>query len=226
MANWHATRSRHYRSPLVKGTRRGSATKRDRILNDDELRAVWQQAEANGTYGALVRMALLTAQRQDKLATLKWSDLEANVWTIATLPREKGNAGLLELPEQAMAIINAQSRNGSYVFAAARSDKPISGWSKLKRAFDAKVKIAPWAFHDLRRTAKSLMARAGVRPDISERVMGHAIPGVEGVYDRYQYKEEKAHALRAIVGIIENITQSPSSKVRRLRGLMAPRRTT
>ena len=42
MANWHATRSRHYRSPLVKGMRRGKPTKRDRILNDDELRAVWK----------------------------------------------------------------------------------------------------------------------------------------------------------------------------------------
>ena len=51
MANWHATRSRHYRSPLVKGMRRGKPTKRDRILNDDELRAVWKQAETNGTFG-------------------------------------------------------------------------------------------------------------------------------------------------------------------------------
>jgi hypothetical protein len=49
----------------------------------------------------------------------------------------------------------------------------------VKCAFDAKVKIAPWAFHDLRRTAKSLMARAGVLPHNSERVLGHAIGGVE-----------------------------------------------
>ena len=31
------------------------------------------------------------------------------------------------------------------------------------------------------------MSRAGVRPDVSERVMGHAIEGVEGVYDRHSY---------------------------------------
>ena len=36
------------------------------------------------------------------------------------------------------------------------------------------------------------MSRAGVRPDIAERVLGHIIPGVEGVYDRHHYTEEKA----------------------------------
>ena len=62
-----------------------------------------------------------------------------------------------------------------------------------------------WTVHDLRRTARSLMSRAGVRPDIAERVLGHAIKGVEGVYDRHSYREEKAHALKALAGLIENI---------------------
>ena len=54
---------------------------------------MWSKAEANGTFGALIRLALLTAQRQDKLASMKWSDIDGNVWTIATQDREKGNAG-------------------------------------------------------------------------------------------------------------------------------------
>ena len=57
------------------------------------------------------------------------------------------------------------------------------------------------------------MSRAGVRPDIAERVLGHAIKGVEGVYDRHSYREEKAHALRALAGLIENITNPPADKV-------------
>ena len=48
-----------------------------------------------------------------------------------------------------------------------------------------------WVNHDLRRTAKTLMVRAGVRPDISERVLGHTIGGVEGTYDQHDYGEEK-----------------------------------
>lgn len=63
-----------------------------------------------------------------------------------------------------------------------------------------------WTIHDLRRTARSLLSRVGVRPDISERMLGHAIPGVEGVYDRHAYDEEKGKALEALAGgLIEHI---------------------
>ena len=57
------------------------------------------------------------------------------------------------------------------------------------------------------------MSRAGVRPDIAERVLGHIIPGVEGVYDRHTYKEEKAHALQALAGLIDRIVNPPASNV-------------
>ena len=70
----------------------------------------------------------------------------------------------------------------------------------------AKVEpIANWTLHDLRRTAKTLMARAGVRPDISERVLGHVIAGVEGTYDRHSYADEKRDALEQLATMIERI---------------------
>jgi integrase len=222
MANWYAARDDNYRSPLVKGMRRGKPTKRDRVLDDDELRAIWKQAEANGTFGAFVRVAVLTAQRREKVAAMKWTDIEGGVWTIATEAREKGNAGELGLPKQALAIIEAQPRYASnpYVFAG-RGGGHIAGWSKLKREFDAKLKgVEPWTVHDLRRTARSLMSRAGVQSHIAERVLGHAIQGVEGVYDRHQYREEKAHALKALAGLILNIVD-PADNVLALRGKSA-----
>jgi len=68
----------------------------------------------------------------------------------------------------------------------------------------AKVRSLPnWTLHDLRRTAKTLMARAGVRPDISERVLGHAIAGVEGTYDRHSYADEKRDALEKLAVMID-----------------------
>ena len=60
------------------------------------------------------------------------------------------------------------------------------------------------------------MSRAGVRPDIAERVLGHAIRGVDFVYDRHSYAEEKAYALAALASLIENIMQPPAKKVVRL----------
>ena len=85
----------------------------------------------------------------------------------------------------------------------------------------AKVEPIPnWTLHDLRRTAKTLMVRAGVRPDISERVLGHVIAGVEGTYDRHSYADEKRDALEKLAATIEHIlnpvptTVSPLSKYR------------
>ena len=75
MANWYAASEDDYRSPIVKGMRRGTPIKRDRTLNDDELRAVWRVAEANGTFGALVRLLLLTGQRREKVASMRWEDI-------------------------------------------------------------------------------------------------------------------------------------------------------
>ncbi len=76
--------------------------------------------------------------------------------------------------------------------------------------------MAPWKLHDLRRTAKTLMGRAGVRPDISERVLAHTIPGVAGVYDRYGYLAEKHEALTKLAALIDRIVH-PRSNVTELK---------
>jgi hypothetical protein len=69
--------------------------------------------------------------------------------------------------------------------------------------------MPPWVLHDLRRTARSLLSWEGVRPDISERVLGHAIGGVEGVYDRHHYTEERAKSLQALADKIASIVDPP-----------------
>lgn len=209
LMNWFGSRHDDYVSPITRGMRRTDpkARKRARILNDEEIRAVWKQAEQGGTFGAIIRLLLLTAQRREKIGSMRWQDVSAEgVWTIPSADREKGVGGALQLPEEAQKIIAEQMRIGTnaYVFAG-RGDGHFQGWSPCKRAFDKQVKIAPWTIHDLRRTARSLMARAGVRPDIAERVLGHAIGGVEGVYDRHSYFEEKADVLERLAGLIASI---------------------
>jgi hypothetical protein len=58
-----------------------------------------------------------------------------------------------------------------------------------------------------------LLSRAGVNPHIAERVLGHAIAGVEGVCDRHSYDAEKAHALTELAALVETIVNSPSGNV-------------
>jgi integrase len=73
--------------------------------------------------------------------------------------------------------------------------------------------VPGWVLHDLRRTARSLLSRAGVRPVISERVLGHSIRGVEQVYERYSYRDEKADALNKLAGLIASIIHPPTGNV-------------
>ena len=46
---WHASRSDDFRSPIVRGMARTrpSQRRRQRVLSDDELKAVWRAAEAS-----------------------------------------------------------------------------------------------------------------------------------------------------------------------------------
>ena len=51
--------------------------------------------------------------------------------------------------------------------------------------------------------------------------MGHAIPGVEGVYDRHRYDVEKAHALQALADLIDRILNPSAANVVPLRASVA-----
>jgi integrase len=139
------------------------------------------------------------------------------IWTIATAKREKPNGGPLRLPKLALDVINAQPHLAAnpFVFAGATRGRPFGNFSQAKADLQAKLPkdMPQWGLHDLRRTARSLMSRAGVRPDISERVLGHAIGGVEGVYDRHDYAEEKAAALLALATLVETILHPPACNV-------------
>jgi integrase len=216
--NWFATRSDDYVPPIVRGMRRQSpsAQSRGRILDDAELRALWLAAENAGTFGAILQLCLLTAQRSRKVSTMKWEDVSPDgEWLIARLAREKNTGGSLLLPPVAREIIAKQPRfaRSPYVFAAARGSGPFRGFGATKASFDAKCGVAGWVIHDLRRSARSLLSRAGVRPEIAERLLGHAIRGVEGVYDRHSYASEKADALRRLAGLLDDIVRGRTAEI-------------
>lgn len=208
--NWHAARRDDYNPPIVRGMRRQSphAQQRARVLDDDEIRRIWIACEALGTYGGLIKMLLLTTQRFDKVLTMAWADIDADgVWTIPTVSkREKPHGGALKLPQLARDILAALPRfeGNGFVFAG-RGQGHIHSHSKNKTRLDRASGVTGWVPHDLRRTARTLMSRAGVDSEIAERVLGHVQPGVRGVYDRYRYFGEKAAALAKLATLINSI---------------------
>ena len=190
ISTWQATRDEDYSSPFVRGMRRTrkGQRKRSRILNDDELRAVWLAAESDGVFGGLIRILLLMAQRRDVVLNMKHSDVSADgVWEIAdpdpdTADRSKGNAGALQLTPEALKIIRALPRFASnqFVFSAARGDGHLAGYSRRKEDFDKRCGVSGWRLHDLRRSARTLMSRAGIELEARRASHGSRYPRRRG----------------------------------------------
>jgi integrase len=97
----------------------------------------------------------------------------------------------------------------------------MNSFSKNKRAFDKRCGVTGWTMHDLRRCARSLLSRAGIRPDIAERTLGHTVGGdIAQTYDRHQYQTEKGIALERLATLIDSIVNprdnvTPLAKRRR-----------
>jgi integrase len=216
--NFHESRSDDYRSPISRGMGR-KPTKRDRVLTDDELRAIWRSAETlNGPFGRYVRFLLLTGARRTEAAAMTWSELEGADWTLPA-ERNKTKLPLLRsLSPAALSLIGTKPDNaGEFVFSFSGGASPLKGYAKLKTDLDAASGVTGWRLHDLRRSVRSLLSRIGVPSDHAERVLGHVIGGVRGVYDRHEYAEEKAAALRKLAIEIDRIIHDRPKAVRLVR---------
>lgn len=206
--NWYAIRDDDFRSPVVPGMmkRQNGDRGRERVLSDDELRQVWTATEKlSAPWGAFVRLLLLTAARRTEVAQMKWSEIADGVWTIPAERVKTGTEVKLPLSASALKLLAGLPRvqDCGFVFST-NGSTPISGFSTLKLRLDLHCGINErWTLHDLRRTARSLMSRAGVNPDIAERCLGHTIGGVRGVYDRHKYTDEMRDAFEALAAQID-----------------------
>jgi integrase len=226
--NWHASRSDDFRSPLVRGMARTSPKERarERILTDDEIRSVWSKAEDR--FGLLLRFILLTTARRTEASEMTWGEIKDGVWTLPAarnktkvdLVRPLSKAALNVLAQTGQGISSAHLMSNGMANRAVfstKNGKPITGFSKYKFDFDKACGVKGWTIHDLRRTARSLMSRAGVNADIAERCLGHVIGGVRGIYDRHEYFEEKKRAFELLASQIDRIV-NPQANVVPLRG--------
>jgi integrase len=215
--NWHATRSDDYSSPIVRGMARTQRSEqaRDRILSDDELRKIWKAD--GGLFGDYVRFLLLTAARRNEAAQMTWAELQGRDWTLPARRNKTGVDLVRPLSRAAQAILQTLPNAEGFVWSTNGKTVPIGGFTHFKRQLDAASGTHGWTLHDLRRTARSLMSRAGVPSDHAERCLGHVIGGVRGVYDRHEYHAEKQQAFEALAGIIERIVSGTQAGVVQLK---------
>jgi integrase len=220
LMNWHASRD-DFLSPVVRGMGRvkPKETAQSRILTDDELRKIWvASGERNGAFPAYVKFLLLTAARRREAARMEWKEIDGADWVLPAA-RNKTKVELVRPLSKAALDLLAKLRKfegGTFVFTS-DGRRALGGFSKAKKAFDEQCDVTGWTLHDLRRTARSLMSRAGINADIAERGLGHVIGGVRGTYDRHTYHAEMRHAFEALAAQIERII-NPQENVLPMQG--------
>jgi hypothetical protein len=106
--------------------------------------------------------------------------------------------------------------DGDLVFTT-DGKRPLGAFSKYKRKLDKAIlkkmrerdpeakSLPRWTLHDLLRTARSLMSRAGVPSDQAARCLDHVTPGIRGTYDRHEYHREKQLAYEALAAQVARL---------------------
>jgi integrase len=220
--NWHATRSDDFRSPIVRGMARTKIKERarERMLTDDELRLVWQAAEAAAApFGPFVQFLLLTAARRSEAARMTWDEISGTDWTLPAA-RNKTKVDLIRpLSVAAQEVLAKLPRVVDCKFAfSPNGQRALNSFWLYKAKLDQACGVTGWTLHDLRRTARSLMSRAGVNSDHAERCLGHVIGGVRGTYDRHEYRAEKQLAFEKLATLIGHIVNPQVNIVQMARG--------
>lgn len=211
----------------------GKEVQRERTLTDAEIKALWHVTDpaidpmalnragrvaghpSQWPWGPFIRLSLLLGQRRGEIANMRWSavDLDAGTWTMTSADTKSARPQLVPLSEPAIRLLAAMPRyeDCDHVFTTTGAG-PIRTFSKCKAMLDAammeamNLKALPhWQLHDLRRTCSTNLAKLKVDPFIRRRVLNHALDGVDKVYDRHDYLDEKRAALDLWAGRVAAI---------------------
>jgi integrase len=181
---WCVERGSIIANPLA-GLRRPMRTRAERLkaasnggraLSDDEIRKLWQAAgdKIFGSFGGLVRLALLTGLRRGELAQIERArDLLAD--RIVVRPEHAKTGAQHEVPLTPLmrqVIAGAPITTSKLLFPSPVTGGRLAGWTtwitNLRQASGVNFRL-----HDLRRTARTLMSQLHVPEDIAELAIGH-----------------------------------------------------
>ena len=212
---------------------------RDRVLNDEELRRLWWglATEREAVPGAFrkywfsrvrpytkraLRLLLLTGVRRSEAVLAEWSeiDFENALWTIPGPRTKTFKDHVVPLSDLAVEILEEQQAltgGRRWVFASPNKDftSPILVSSVSQAVNDnyPTLKIAKFVPHDLRRTVRSRLSALGVDHVVCRKVLNHSLDGMDAIYDRHEYLDEKRDALQRWANELRRILGSESSVV-------------
>jgi integrase len=194
------------------GVERRRIKARDRVLDADELRAVWQATDDGSDHSTIVRILMFTGLRANEVGGLRWSEVRSDRIELPAERTKNHRPHTVPLTPQVSALLASRARAGEFVFGKVQR-AGFGAWSRGKRALDANSGVMDWVIHDLRRTISTGMHELGIAPHVVEAALGHVSgfrAGVAGTYNRASYEG----AVRVALATWEtHITEIVSGKI-------------
>lgn len=199
--NWAAGRDMIVHNPTSGVKPPAKTVERDRVLSDEEIAAVWNATlDLPTPYGEMYRMFLLTGQRRSEVSTMRWSEVNGDLWTIPRDKVKKDRAHTVPLSPTAQAVLSSLSElprfeDDGFVFSTTGGASASSNFCKVKRRLDDLSGVTGWTIHDLRHTVRSKLAELRVPREVARKVLNHEDGKVDRIYNRHEYLAEKREAL-------------------------------
>jgi hypothetical protein len=220
--------------PLV-----GKSVKRDRVLSDDELFALWRAAKRMGyPYGKAYQLLLLSALRLNEVVDASRKELKPKerVWVIPKA-RMKGRDDdardhAVPLTKDIAAIFDSLPKTGgTFLFSTDLGAKPTTMSDKVKKNLDMRMlrtlralakqrgedaseaELPRWVNHDIRRSVRSRLSRLKISEEAREAVLAHVRPGIKGTYDWHDYLDEKRETLELWASELRRIVEPTPDNV-------------
>ena len=210
-------------SPCVAIPAPSKENRRDRVLNEEEIRTFWEKldtAKMDNATALALKFQLITAQRKGEVAGAEWKDFDLkNGWW--TIPANKAKNGfphrvpLSSLATEILKELKNVTSQSQWLFPSPRNGQHIAETSvdHAVRENAEHFKIDHFTPHDLRRTAASMMTASGIQRLTVSKVLNHVETGVTAVYDRHSYDKEKRQALETWERKLRGILTGKKAKI-------------
>jgi integrase len=210
----------------------GSESVRTRVLSEGEVKVLWHglnqlsqgdEPKVLRPLAIALQLQLVTAQRRGEIAAARWDQVTDGVWRIPTSPKRKSQANVVRyvplspLALQLLKELRTLANGSDYWLPNERTQKVAvdraRSISKAAREIRTELKMADWRPHDLRRTARTFMAKIGITQEVAERVLGHGHEDpMVATYNQYPYAVEMKEALEKWATELKRITSAKGAK--------------
>ena len=198
-------------------------SRRTRYLDDAEIRTLlaWlPESGLNANVRDALELTLRTACRSGEIVRVRWNDVDLDAGSFSLRKTKTDQPRTVRYPEAVAKIIDRRRKDttvgATFVFSAPADARRHWEQQRLGNAIVDVREVCPvkdWTPHDLRRTARTLMARLGVPNEVAEAALGHTRGGIEAVYNLYRYEAEVGEALAKLNDHIDQLLASPAKPI-------------